>query len=179
MRPRLGACGFRLPRAAYTELPSVPSTVLTRSVLVSTEENKTLVRSFHEEVHLRANAEAAQQLMPADYRHHDASLPPELQNGRDAYLQLVGMFHSAFPGFTMVIEDLLAEDDKVAMRWRFRGTNQGELMGMPASGKPVDFTGTHIVRITGGKIAEGWVNFDGLVMMQQVDAIPTPGQPGS
>jgi steroid delta-isomerase-like uncharacterized protein len=143
---------------------------------MATEENKALVRRFHEEVHLGTNAEAAAALMAADYEHRDAALPPELLHGRDAYLQLVGMFHTAFPGFSMGIEDLLADGDKVAMRWRFRGTNQGELQGMPASGKQVDFSGTHIVRIADGKLAEGWVNFDALVMMQQVGAMPAPGQ---
>ena len=76
----------------------------------------------------------------------------------------------------MTVEDLIAEGDKVVTRWRARGTHQGELMGIPPSGNPVEVTGITIHRIEGGKVVETWANYDALGMMQQVGAVPEPGQ---
>jgi predicted ester cyclase len=86
------------------------------------------------------------------------------------------MFRTAFPDLHGTIEDQIAEGDKVVMRMTYRGTHQGELMGIPATGKPVTMTFISINRIAEGKIAEGWVNFDALGMMQQLGVIPVPGQ---
>lgn len=86
------------------------------------------------------------------------------------------MFRTAFPDLYGTIEDLIAEGDKVVTRITYRGTHQGEFMGIPPTGRPVTMTFTGINRIAGGKIAEGWVNFDALGMMQQLGVIPTPGQ---
>ena len=85
------------------------------------------------------------------------------------------MFFEAFPDLQGTLEDMVGEKDKVASRLRWRGTHQGELMGVPPSGKQVDFTMLEINRISEGKIVEGWVNFDALGMLQQIGAIPEPG----
>jgi predicted ester cyclase len=62
----------------------------------------------------------------------------------------------------------------VVLRWTARGTNTGELLGMPATGKPARVTGISIIRIAAGKMVEGWGNFDALGMLQQLGVIPTP-----
>jgi predicted ester cyclase len=85
------------------------------------------------------------------------------------------MFFDAFPDLQGTVEDVVGEGDKVASRLRWRGTHQGELMGIPPSGKQVDFTLQAIHRIAEGKIVEGWVNYDTLGMMRQIGAIPEPG----
>jgi hypothetical protein len=71
-------------------------------------------------------------------------------------------------------EDLTAEDDRVVLRWTARGTNTGEMMGMPATGKPATVTGMFLNRFAGGKMVEGWGNFDALGMLQQLGVISTP-----
>lgn len=141
---------------------------------MSTEQNKTLVRRFTEEVTNQGKLDVAYELFVSDYVHHDPALPPELQQGLDNYLQVVKMFRAAFPDLHGTIEDVIAEGDKVVARITYRGTQQGELMGIPPTGKPVTMTLIGINRIVEGKIAEGWVNFDALGMMQQLGAIPTP-----
>ncbi|HEY6410245.1 MAG TPA: ester cyclase, partial [Ktedonobacteraceae bacterium] len=73
------------------------------------------------------------------------------------------------------IEDLVAEGDKVVTRWTWRGTNQGEFQGMPPTGKEVAGSGISIHRIAEVKIAEAWVNFDTLGMLQQLGMIPAMG----
>jgi predicted ester cyclase len=82
--------------------------------------------------------------------------------------------HSAFPDLRVTIEDQVAEGDKVATRWRVRGTHQGEMMGVSATGKQVAFTGTQTDYISGGKIVESWSNWDTLGMLGQMGAGPVP-----
>jgi steroid delta-isomerase-like uncharacterized protein len=144
--------------------------------IMSTEQNKALVRRFFEEVTNQRNVAVADELFVTDYVHHDPTLPPELQRGLDNYKQVNAMFLAAFPDLHGTIEDLIAEENKVATRLTWCGTHKGELMGIPPTGKQVTMTMIAIHRIANGKIAEGWVNFDALGMMQQLGVIPTPEQ---
>ena len=74
------------------------------------------------------------------------------------------------------VEELFAEDDKVADRMMWQATHQGELMGIPPTGNPVRGTEMHISRIAEGRIVERWGQGDNLGMMRQLGAIPEPGQ---
>jgi steroid delta-isomerase-like uncharacterized protein len=69
----------------------------------------------------------------------------------------------------------IAEGDKVAACWTVTGTHQGELMGIPPSGKEVTFTGMTIHRFADGKIVENWWSYDAMGMMQQI--APPPPEP--
>ena len=138
---------------------------------MSTEQNKALVHRFFEEF----STTTVDELFVPNYAHHDPGLPPELQRGRDAYKQLVTMFRAGFPDIKMTVEDLVAEGEKVVARWTWHGTNQGEFQGMPPTGKQVTGSGISIHRVADGKIAEAWVNFDTLGMLQQLGVIPAMG----
>jgi steroid delta-isomerase-like uncharacterized protein len=70
-------------------------------------------------------------------------------------------------------EDTLAEGDQVMIRWIMRGTHDGPLMGIPATGKPVTVGGIDVFRIASGQIVELWQNFDHLGMLRQLGVIPT------
>ena len=142
---------------------------------MSTEQNKAITRRFFEVFNLTV----VDELFTPDYVHHNPSLTPELQRGREAYKQIVNQFITAFPDLHTTVDDAIAEGDKVATRWTWRGTHKGEVMGIPATGKQVVISGVSIHRIATGKIAEGWINFDALGMMQQLGVIPAPGQGGS
>ena len=142
------------------------------------DENKSLSRRFFEDVMNGRRLEVADELFAADYTHHDPSLPPELQQGLAAYKQILGGFLTAFSDLRCTVEDLLAEGNKVVARVTVRGTHDGELMGMPPSGRRVDFSLIGIHRIADGRIAEGWVVFDALGMLRQVGAIPEPAPAG-
>ncbi len=84
------------------------------------------------------------------------------------------MLLAAFPDMQLTVGDQVANGDKVVPRAAMRG----DVVGFPASGKQMPMTGTDILRIVGGKLVERWGNFDGLRMMQQLGAIPAPGQAG-
>ncbi len=86
------------------------------------------------------------------------------------------MYRNAFPDIQMSVEDVIAEGDKVVARWTVCATHQGELMGIPPSGNRMEVTGISIGRIEGGKFVETWSNYDTLGMMQQIGAIPEPGE---
>jgi steroid delta-isomerase-like uncharacterized protein len=139
---------------------------------MSTTENTSLVLRYFDELVNGGNLAVAEELLAADYTHHDPALPPEMQRGRDNYLRGYAMFPAAFPDLHTAVEDVIAKGDKVVVRWTTRGTHQGSLMGIPPTGRQVTMTAIHILRLADGKIAEGWVNFDALGMLQQLGAIP-------
>jgi predicted ester cyclase len=86
------------------------------------------------------------------------------------------MYRGAFPDLEMTVDGILAEADMVALRWTATGTHRGDLMGIPPTGKRVSVTGQVMSRFVGGKVVEDREVFDALGMMQQLGAIPVPGQ---
>jgi predicted ester cyclase len=96
--------------------------------------------------------------------------------GPEVQKRLIDFYRSAFPDVRMEIEDMVAEGDRVVVRWKGTGTHTGELMGVPPSGKPAVVTGVFINRVVDGKLVEGWTSFDALGMMMQIGAIPMPAQ---
>jgi predicted ester cyclase len=88
------------------------------------------------------------------------------------------MLRQAFPDGGVTIEEVIAEEDKVAVRFTYRGTHQGELMGIAPTGTQVTVSGMDINRIVEGKIAERWAVFDMLGILQQLGVVPTSGQGG-
>jgi steroid delta-isomerase-like uncharacterized protein len=91
--------------------------------------------------------------------------------GRDELRERLDMIYSAFPDIHHVIEDLIAADDKVVARFSITGTHQGEFVGTLPTGRQVKFTATVIYQFIGGKIAEAWIDWDALSVMQQIGAI--------
>ena len=77
-------------------------------------------------------------------------------------------FEAAFPQYTLKVEDLFGEDDKVAVRFLFQGKQKGDFMGIPATNKEVNVPGLILYRIADGKIAEHWMIVDVPVLMQQL-----------
>lgn len=135
-------------------------------------DNKEIVRRVNTEP-WTGNYDAIDELVAADYVGHDPALP-ELTRGRDGVKQFYNDFLAAYPDGAITIETQLAEGDYVATRWTGRGTHKGELMGIPATGKQVTVSGITISRLSGGKVAEEWIAWDTLGMMQQLGAIPAP-----
>ena len=136
------------------------------------EENKALVRRWFDEVWNKGRSEAIDEMFAADGIAHGLSDDPEtpLQGPAD-FKPFHAVFRGAFPNVDIVVEDLVAEGDKVAARCSVRGKHTGDHLGVAASNAAVEFTGITIVRIKDGKIAEAWNNFDFLKMNKQIGAI--------
>lgn len=95
--------------------------------------------------------------------------------GSSSFKQIVGMFRHAMPDIQLTILDEIFTADKVVHRWSLTGADTGGVMGMPASGKSLTFTGTTVVRMNEeGKIAERWANVDELGLLQQLGIVPPP-----
>lgn len=82
----------------------------------------------------------------------------------------VYVLEAAFPRYVLVSGDLIAQDDRVAVRARFQGTHAGDLMGLAPTGKAVDVPFIIVYRISDGKIAEHWLSFDQLELLKQLGA---------
>jgi steroid delta-isomerase-like uncharacterized protein len=142
---------------------------------MSAEENKALARRFADDIMNPGNVDAVDEIYAPNYVSHDPTMPEDVR-GVEGAKEFYNMYISAFPDTEITIEDQVSEGDKVVTRWTARGTHQGELMGVPPSGNRVEVAGVTISRIEGGKIVEDWDNYDALGMMQQIGAIPEPGQ---
>jgi steroid delta-isomerase-like uncharacterized protein len=111
-----------------------------------------------------------EQCLAPDYI--DRSPPPGVAPGIEGVKQFIGMLRAAFPDSRTEIEDVIADSDKVVIRWTGHGTNTGPFMGMPPSGKPTTVTGIDIYRVVDGRVVESWTNWDALGLMQQLGVIP-------
>ena len=86
--------------------------------------------------------------------------------------QHIKLFESAFPRYKLTIEDMIAEEDKVAVRATFQSIHRGEFMGIQPTSKEVTISGMLIYRIANGKIVEHWMNFDNMGLMEQLGVVP-------
>ena len=136
------------------------------------EENKALFRRFMDEVVNGRNFSAIDDLMETNYVEHSPP-PPGVGTGTAGMKQILEMFTSAFPDMRSTIDELIAEDDKVVGIITTTGTHRGEFMGNPASGKQINLSEIHVVRIVNGKAVEHWGLQDQLSLMQQIGAMPS------
>jgi len=138
-------------------------------------KNKAIVRQFWQEGWKQGNQVVFDEICAADLVNHDPSLPEVVD--LEAYKQHVALHAAAFPADDGVeIEDVIAEGDKVTVRWTWRVAHQGEYMGIPPTGNQVTMTGITIHRLADGKVAENWHNYDALGFMQQLGVIPPLGE---
>jgi len=136
------------------------------------EENKALLRRWFDEVWNKRRSEAADEMFAADGIAHGLSDDEGTPfRGPADFKPFHEIFCGAFPDIEVVVEDMIAEGDKVAARCSVRGQHTGDHLGIAASNAPVQFTGMCIVRIKDGKIVEAWNNFDFMKMNKQIGAI--------
>jgi steroid delta-isomerase-like uncharacterized protein len=93
---------------------------------------------------------------------------PEPQHGRDVWRQGFAMMRQAFPDLRAHIEDIFGDQDRVAVRLRFHGTHSGEFLGIPATGRSVEYVSHEFYRIADGLIAEEWICSDMATLFQQL-----------
>jgi len=137
------------------------------------EENKALVRRFYEASGTE-DYDALKEVLAADLAAypHSATAPVT----RDDALQGIRMWNAAFADSHYTIEEQLAEGDRVATRVTLRAVHsRGEFMGVPPNGGKIELSGMSIERIKDGRIAERWVNYDNVGLMQQLGLVPPAG----
>jgi steroid delta-isomerase-like uncharacterized protein len=135
------------------------------------ESNKAISRRVVEDIFNAGRLEVADEIVTPDYVGHDPASPEPIRGPEGLKRQVEG-YRTAFPDVRLTIEDEIAEGDRVVTRWSARGTHEGELFGIPATGKQATVTGVTIDRIIDGRIVESWTNWDTLGLLQQLGAIP-------
>jgi steroid delta-isomerase-like uncharacterized protein len=117
------------------------------------EINKAAYRGFVAQINT-GNLDGIEAFFAPDYVEHSA--PPGAPAGVAAIKMVFTMFRRAFPDVEFVIEDLIAEGDKMATYVRAHGTHQGEFMGIPATGRHASWVAFGINRYVDGKMKEHW-----------------------
>ena len=134
---------------------------------MSVEENKAIVERWNREWHL-GNYDIVDELAAEDYVIHPGELSREEHKKRAKEMRLSDAFSDS--GFE--VHDVIAEGDKVVVRYTMYGTHTGEYWGVPATNKVIRLSGTNIWRLRDGKIVEEWGSSDMLGMMQQLGLVP-------
>lgn len=135
------------------------------------EQNKAIVRRWIKELD-KHNFEIMDELVSPDVAFH----MPGNTMAFEPYKQFVCDVYEALPDLHHELEDLFADGDYVMMRATDSGTQKGVFMGVPPTGKKVTVTAMGIFRIKQGKVVEGWEELDMLGLMQQIGALPAPGE---
>ena len=140
---------------------------------MSTEENKAIVRRVNDEIWSEGRLDVIDELIADDFVATIVGAPEQIR-GPQGFREFVVMYRTAFPDLRITVDEQIVEGETVVTRWTATGTNEGELMGIPATGKQATTAGININRISGGKLVEGWGLFDQLGLLQQIGAVPTP-----
>jgi steroid delta-isomerase-like uncharacterized protein len=133
---------------------------------VSAETNKALVRRWFAELD-RGNFAIIDELLPDDNVDHNPPLP-DLPPGREGVRQSSLTLKAAFPDAIHIIEDQMAEGDKVMTRVTTRATFRGEILGFQPTGELVEVKGIAVHRIVDGKLVEHWAHLDMTGFMEQI-----------
>ncbi len=137
---------------------------------MNTEQTKLVVLKLYELLN-DGDTESMGELVTQEYVEHDPL--PGQGTGREGVLDRFSMIVSALaPHFT--VEDVVAESDKVVVRWTNTGTHVAEFAGIPATARPFTIAGIDIYRVTNGSISEHWHVIDQLSMLGQLGLLPAP-----
>ncbi len=136
---------------------------------MTTEANKAVVRRFIREIFQEGRVEALDELVAPDFVRHTG---PSGDAGRDELRGAMERVSKGLADVAFKIEDMIAEDDRVAVRVTSTARQVGEFMGIPPSGRSYTIGEIHIFRVHDGKIAEHWHQADFLSLMRQLGALP-------
>ena len=134
------------------------------------EENKQLARRWFEEVWNQRSEAAIDRMFHPEGRSHGLPDPGSVLVGPEGFKNLHRNFVGAFPDIHVIIEDLIAEGDRVAIRWSAKMTHRGDHLGFPATGKSATLEGASFVVMKDGKIYEGWNQMEMQRLLQSLKA---------
>ena len=133
--------------------------------------NKALVRRFIDEIFLKGDFGAVDELLTDDFTPHTWG---DMKPGRDGLKAAITRVSAGLSDPKMTIDDVIAEGDRVAVRLTSSATQSGDFMGMPPSGKRYEIGEIHIFRLRDGRVCEHWHQADFMGMMRQLGATPQP-----
>jgi len=136
------------------------------------QDNATIVRRFVDEVITRGNIDAAAQFVWEDVVEQ-VPLPGQ-GPGLEGLKDILRAMRSGFPDLVFSTIEQVSEGDKVASRFEWTGTHQGEFLGVPATGRSVRVWGIVIDRLVEGRIKDTRIIMDTLGLMVQLGVVPPP-----
>jgi steroid delta-isomerase-like uncharacterized protein len=142
---------------------------------MSAEENKKVVQRFWKAWEEEDFVDLIDELLAPDYVNHSPGMPDQ-PTGPEGVKAVVSMFRSGMPDLRVTIDDMVAEGDKVATRYTIEGTHEGELFGVPPTGRRLSIESMAVERVSDGKIEEHRRITDTLDMMQQPGVLPESGR---
>jgi steroid delta-isomerase-like uncharacterized protein len=131
---------------------------------------KALAQRWFTEVMNQGNEDVIDEITAPNFVDHDPL--PGTSPDRDGLHDFVKQTRSAFPDAETEIDDILVEGDRVAVRSTFRGTHEGDFMGIAATGKKVEVANYDFVRIENDQAVEHWGTIDSAALMEQLGAVP-------
>ncbi|MEZ2387972.1 ester cyclase [bacterium RCC_150] len=141
---------------------------------MSNTTSRSLVDRLYQEVLNSRRFEVIDEIAAEDYTEHDPL--PGQGDGREGMHERVSALVSGLdPHFT--VEDVIAEGDRVVVRWRNHGTHVASFLGLPATGRSFDIAGIDVYRVQDGRLAEHWHVVDQLSMLVQLGFVPAPAAP--
>lgn len=135
---------------------------------MSIEEHKSIVRRY-QEIYNSNELDRLTEVVSEDLL--TPNILPGIPHGLEGAKTAHRIMLAGFPDYQTIIEDMLAEGNRVAARIRMTGTQTGEFMGVPPTGRQISFTGIYIVRIANSKIVEHWGEEDGVSLLQQLGVL--------
>ena len=137
---------------------------------MTTEANKATMRRFLEFINTASQELAVELIAPGAVFHVPGR--PEPMRGPAGYIAIIGMMRSGFPDIQWTIEEMIAEDDRVAARFMMRGTHRGAFFGVPPTGKKIEAQAMNFYRLFGGQFVEERGQPDIFGLLQQIGAVP-------
>jgi steroid delta-isomerase-like uncharacterized protein len=134
------------------------------------EANKLLLRRWFEEVWNQKSEAAIDRMFGKDGKSHGFPEPDSVLVGPEAFKAVHRVFLGVFPDLHVEVEDVVAEGDRVAVRWQATMTHRGDHLGFPASGKKETLDGSSFLIVKDNQVVEGWNQMDLGAFMQKLQA---------
>lgn len=124
-----------------------------------------------EEVWSGGDLELIDDITTEGYVEHDPVIPEPIR-GRKALKETISMFRDGAPDLTKAIDQTYVDEDTVILSYTATGTHEGEIMGIPPTGRPIEVGGVFIYTVDGGKLTEGIDMWDAFGLLAQIGALP-------
>jgi steroid delta-isomerase-like uncharacterized protein len=144
------------------------SAKIERRSIMSAKQNKAILKRLFSEFN-KGNINVIDELFTEDFVDRYPQLG-EIPN-KEGFKQAFADIRKTFPDWHLSLEDIIAEGEKVAYRFTMQGTDKGGYMGMPATGKKINYTSVGILRFANGKLAERWTLADSMTFMHQLGLV--------
>jgi predicted ester cyclase len=147
----------------------------TAAIADDAEQNTRVVRRLYDELFSKWNLAVIEEIFSPEFVGHE--MPPGMPRGPEGIRRFYAGIRAGLPDLRLTVEDLIAAQDRVAVRWRAKATHRGTFQGIPPTGTEVSFEGIAIYRLSRGSVVERWVLVDMVGLVEQLHAAgPSTGK---